>query len=291
MVDDIINVVKTWLNCFKPDNAKTKDKNPQFHKIVWATSFTNSINLTDKEKHLNPLSTVVYKRPATLQNLLTNYKKISLNLQPINLKCINASYSACGHCALCGNHGTHKNMVQNTNYIKTKNGNTIQLKQNLNCTNYGIYAACCNISSKIYIGQTINRFFLRWNTHRHNWNNNTLDSEKAALSIRYHLNHTDFPYNDKPISECYTVTFLQQPPKYYLDICRSSWIHQLDAFINIQATILSIQGWMFLLYLFFLQAFFLHNCYLKKYNVLALLTYTYTLHFTIKLFLSWTTLL
>ena len=111
---------------------KPKTKIPNFIKFVWATSFTNCINLTDKEKHLNPLSTVVYKRPAKLQNLLTNYKKISLNLQPTNHK--NASSSACGHCALCGNHGTHKNMVQNTNYIKTKNGKTIQLKQNLNCT-------------------------------------------------------------------------------------------------------------------------------------------------------------
>ena len=96
----MINIAKTWLNCFKPDNTKTKDKNPQFHKIVWATSFTNCINLTDKEKHLNPLSTVIYKRPATLQNLLINHKKISLNLQPKNHK--NGS-SACGHCTLCGN--------------------------------------------------------------------------------------------------------------------------------------------------------------------------------------------
>ena len=49
MVDDMINISKTWLNRFKPDNAETKDKNPQFHKIVGATSFTNCINLTDKE--------------------------------------------------------------------------------------------------------------------------------------------------------------------------------------------------------------------------------------------------
>ena len=34
MVDDMINTAKTWLNCFQPDNAKTNNKNPQFHKIV-----------------------------------------------------------------------------------------------------------------------------------------------------------------------------------------------------------------------------------------------------------------
>ena len=139
----MINIAKTWLNCFKPDNTKTKDKNPQSHKIVWATSFSNCINLTDKEKHLNPLSTVIYKGPATLQNLLINHKKISLNLQPTNHK--SGSFSACGHCALCCNHETHKDMFQNTNFIKSKNGKFIQLKQNLNCTNFGIYAACCNI--------------------------------------------------------------------------------------------------------------------------------------------------
>ena len=32
----------------------------------------------------------------------------------------------------------HKNMVQNTNFIKSKNGKIIQLKQNLNCTNFDI---------------------------------------------------------------------------------------------------------------------------------------------------------
>ena len=132
-------------------------------------------------------------------------------------------------------------MVQNTNFIKSKNGKIIQLKQNLNCTNFGIYAACCNICSEIYIGQTINRFSVLWNTHHHIWNNNTLDSEKAALSIHYHKNHTDFPYNNKPISECYTVTFLQQPSNSYLDICGSRWIHLLDASLNIQATVLPIQ--------------------------------------------------
>ena len=58
--------LQTWLNRFKPDNVETKDKISQFHKIIWDTSFNHCINLTDKEKHLNPLSTVVYKRPATL---------------------------------------------------------------------------------------------------------------------------------------------------------------------------------------------------------------------------------
>ena len=151
---------------------------------------------------------------------------MSLNLQPTNHK--NGS-STFGYCA---NHGTHKNMVQNSNFIKNKNSKIIQLKQNFNCTNYGIYAAC-NTCFEIYIGQTINRFSVHWNTNRYNWNYNSLDSAKAALSIHYHKNHIYFPYNNKPFSECYTVTFLQQPPKSYLNICESHWIHQLDASKNI----------------------------------------------------------
>ena len=177
------------------------------------------------------------------KNIIETYNKKrsikrNLNLQPTNHK--NRS-SSCGHCALCGNHGTHKNMVQNINFIKTKNGKIIQLKQNLNCTNFEIYASCCNICSEIYIGQTISRFAVCWNIHRNIWNNNTLDSEKAALSIHYHKNHTDFPHKNKPISECYTVTFLQQPSNSYLDIWESRWIHLLDASINIQVTVLPIQ--------------------------------------------------
>ena len=86
MVDDKINIAKTWLNSIKPDIAKIKDKHPQFHKIVSATSFTNCINLSVKEKYLNPLSIVIYKQPATLENLLINHKKISLSLQPKNHK-------------------------------------------------------------------------------------------------------------------------------------------------------------------------------------------------------------
>ena len=131
-------------------------------------------------------------------------------------------------------------MVQNTNFIKTKIGKIIQLKQNLNCTNFCIYTACCNICSEMYIGETINRVSVRWNIHRHIWNSNTLDSQKAALSIHYHKNHTDFSCKNKPISECYTVAFLQQPSNSYLNNCKSRWIHLLDASINIQATVLPI---------------------------------------------------
>ena len=35
--------------------------------------------------------------------------------------------------------------------LKLKNGKIIQLKQNLNCTNFGIYAACCNISKWVQL--------------------------------------------------------------------------------------------------------------------------------------------
>ena len=40
------------------------------------------------------------------------------------------------------------------------------LKQNLTCSNYKIYAAQSKICQKIYVGQTINHFYSRWSGHR-----------------------------------------------------------------------------------------------------------------------------
>jgi len=39
---------------------------------VWATSFTNLITLTKREKNLNPKAMITYKRPTTIGQLLTN---------------------------------------------------------------------------------------------------------------------------------------------------------------------------------------------------------------------------
>jgi len=43
----------------------------------------------------------------------------------------------------------------------TKN-KTFPLKQNLTCANYSIYVATCVICHWQYVGQTSNKFFMRW---------------------------------------------------------------------------------------------------------------------------------
>ena len=52
-------------------------------------------------------------------------------------------------------------------------------------------------------------------------------------NIHYDKNNTNFPHNSKPISDWYTVTFLQQTSNFNLDISELYWIHLLDASINI----------------------------------------------------------
>ena len=50
---------------------------------------------------------------------------------------------------LCNRRG-EGGMVEKTNLIKSKNGKTFKLKKNLNCKNFGIYAAKCNVMSTMW---------------------------------------------------------------------------------------------------------------------------------------------
>ena len=232
MVDRILCIAKTWTERFK---SNSKNDKHSFKKQVWATSFTNCITLSAKEKSLNPLSVIVYKKPPTLRTILTNYKSIALHSNT-NIKA--GFCKPCGKCALCGNHGPHKNMVRSTNAVISVNGVSYKIKQQLNCTNFGIYAAQCKLCSNYYIGQSKNRFSLRWNGHRHTWNSCSLENEKAALYIHYHNHHSNQIKSQRKIWDCYEVIFLQQPKPYQLDFLESKWISRLQAKINIRDTIL-----------------------------------------------------
>ena len=57
-----------------------------------------------------------------------------------------------------------------------------------------------------------------------------------ALSRHYSENHGTI--NKPPLHEAYTVTFVEQPSCYSLDICENKWYHLIDAQINIQNMIL-----------------------------------------------------
>ena len=111
---------------------------------------------------------ITYSRPPTICKILTNYKTIS---QDKNKNMINngGCSHACGRCALCGNFKIFESMVTTTDHIKTKNGKLFKLKQQLDCRDYGIYAAQCTTCQEIYVGQTVTTFSKRWTAHRSTW--------------------------------------------------------------------------------------------------------------------------
>ena len=74
VVEKIINLAKTWTDRFGPKPLnKNKTTDPM---LIWASAFSNLLQLTAKEKSLVQ-ATVVYKRPPTLAIMLTNYKKVA----------------------------------------------------------------------------------------------------------------------------------------------------------------------------------------------------------------------
>ena len=141
-------------------------------------------------------------------------------------------------------------MVNETNEITTKKNTIIKLKQELNCKNYGIYAAQCLLCNQIYVGQTINSFHQRWNGHRQDWDNqikngnkenldNIIENGKKSLIIHYAKYHQDkLTKNKIKLPDAYKVIFVEQSRKDKLDITENFWISKLNARINIARTIL-----------------------------------------------------
>ena len=132
-------------------------------------------------------------------------------------------------------------MVISTSFITTENNKKLFLTQRLTCDNYGIYAAQCQLCHQIYIGQTKNKFSIRWTNRRTFWKNNNTQNhtDKAALLLHFHNHHKNFISSHPDISECYHVIFLQEPRYYHnLDISKSKWIKKLKATININRTLL-----------------------------------------------------
>ena len=80
----------------------------------------------------------------------------------------------CGKCSLCGCWGSYRtNMVYDLPTIcNTSTGRTYRIANNLNCRNFGIYAAICTHCPAIYVGQTVTSFKDRWNGHRNSWKRN-----------------------------------------------------------------------------------------------------------------------
>jgi len=147
-------------------------------------------------------------------------------------------------------------MINYTEVLETPS-KTFQLKQKLSCTNYGIYVATCTICSKQYVGQTINKFSIRWNAHRSIWNSfdANADNDKVALLKHFYKYHdlTQKP----PISQCFEVTFVEQTKANYLEECEDKWFHKIDAEIIIKKWFYPIPRVGFLVIVFFPDTSFL----------------------------------
>ena len=84
-------------------------------------------------------------------------------------------------------------MVVTTSSLSNKAGRLFHLKQRLDCTNFGIYAAKCRVCAEFYVGQTKNRFSVRWSGHRTSWRSHCLENrDKAALLIHFKSKHSNF---------------------------------------------------------------------------------------------------
>ena len=107
LYQSIISNARTWTNRFNPTN-RARPMNKSGKKIAWPTSFPNITKLTEKEKRLQPNAFVSYRRPAALEKMLTNYKKLA------EKSTSESEYGISGLCrkrALCDNHGNHASMV------------------------------------------------------------------------------------------------------------------------------------------------------------------------------------
>ena len=79
LVRDMINISKELKDRFRPPVQKCSDKQKQ--KTVWPTSFPKFLKLTTKERQLNENAMVTYRRPQTLSQSLTKYRKIAHDVE------------------------------------------------------------------------------------------------------------------------------------------------------------------------------------------------------------------
>ena len=136
---------QVWKDRFSPPPQKNLTEQKQ--KTVWATSFPKLLKPSPKERQLSKSAMVTYRRPQTLSQSLTKYRKIAHELDNRGIHS-----SPCGRCSLCGNYGKHTtNMVNTSSVITAKSGKTYALRKYLTCADAGIYVATCNLSQEQYV--------------------------------------------------------------------------------------------------------------------------------------------
>nr|CAB3263300.1 uncharacterized protein LOC108950347 [Phallusia mammillata] len=226
----IITAAAQWKERFAPPTSRLRNEK----RIVWATSFTNILRLTDRERQLKPSACVVYKRPFTIGAALMRYKVLAHETEDNKT----GSYP-CGKCALCGHHGKSKSMVFPVTDLRSQQ-RLFHLRQHLSCRNYGIYVATCLVCEEQYVGQTKNKFSTRWNSHRAVWRTSDISvgGDRAALLQHYHNKHFRLFQKKLGIAQCYNVVFVEEPRTENLDVCENKWLILTGATINVQAMVL-----------------------------------------------------
>jgi len=127
-------------------------------------------------------------------------------------------------------------MVKKEDYLCTPTGR-IELTQRLSCANYGIYVATCLLCKEQYVGQTKNKFSVRWTARWNNWHKST-GKEECALIKHYTTKHSVINDNLPLLPNCYKVTFVEQRPCENLDWCGDKRMHRIKASINLDRMIL-----------------------------------------------------
>ena len=198
----MIEVTKSWKERFTPPTSINRNLQT---KKVWPTFFPKLLRLTEKERSLASNAAIVYKRPKSLGQGLTNYKSLAYMQNDTQ----DGTSEACNHCSLCGHHGKHKSMIDKTNVITSKMGKIYKLRQKLNCRDSGIYAATCTKCNEQYVSQTCTSFTKRWNEHRSKWRKKIIqDGDKAALLTHYNKKHNADLSID--LDKAFRVTFVEK---------------------------------------------------------------------------------
>jgi len=144
-----------------------------------------------------------FSKPPWLRNHLTNYKKITHDQQTTAEDC---SSAPCGHCALCGNHGKQHSMVEKESYICTPTGR-IKLTHPLDCAIHW-YLRGHRFTLQITIRGTNDEGVC---SSEQTWQKYT-GKEEATLIEQFIMKHPDIRNNLPLLSDCYKVTFVEQPP-------------------------------------------------------------------------------
>jgi len=147
---------------------------------------------------------IAYKRPPALRDCLTNYKKIACDQHATAEDC---SSVPCRHCALRGN---HHSMVEKEDYLCTPTGR-IKLTQRLYlCKLWDLRDHLFALQQTIYvyiyiyIGQTNNKFSVRWTIDRNNWHKST-EKEEGGLIKHYTMKHPAISDNLPLLPNCYKL--------------------------------------------------------------------------------------